>query len=76
MMAHSYSRGPLLAMGMSHVIHVDQLFRSDVGIALGCAYGTVAQHLLYHAHVCPVGKQGCSKGMAEGMRIHVVVGSF
>ena len=61
---------------MSFVVGFDKFFCGNVGVALGGADGTVAQHFLNKSYIGAVANHGCGKGVAEGMRIYMMVSSF
>ena len=61
---------------MSFVVGFDKLFCGDVGVALGCGNCTVTKHFLNHADIGAVTYHCGGKGMAEGMRVHMMICSF
>lgn len=63
-------------MRMRLVVDFYQFFCGDVGVALGGADGAVAKHFLNHADVGAVANHCGGKGVAEGMRVHMMICSF
>ena len=61
---------------MSFIVYFDKFFCGDVGVALGGADGAVPKHFLNHADIGAVANHGCGKGVAEGMRVHMMICSF
>ncbi len=65
-----------LAMWMRFVVDFYQFFCGDVGVALGSTDGAVTKHFLNHTDIGAVTYHSCCKGVAEGMRVHVMICSF